>query len=49
MALLSATGNLFVLYGVNEAVDALLMKIESFLLFIVQCIQLMHVDKSIEG
>jgi len=48
MALLSATGDLFVLYGVDETVDSLLMQVESFLLLIVQCVQLMHVDESIE-
>ena len=48
VALLAATGNLFVLDRVDEAIDTLLMEIESALLAIIQGLKLVHVDETVQ-
>ena len=49
VALLSATGHLLVLDGVDEAVDALLMQVERLFGPIVERFKLVHVDEAIQG
>ena len=48
MALFSTTGHLLVLHGVDEAVDALLVEVESLLSLIGQVIRVVHVYEAIE-
>ena len=49
MALLAAARHLFMLHRVDKAVDALLMEVECALLAVVQRLQLVHVDETVQG
>ena len=48
MALLTATGNLFVFDRVYEAIDAFLMQVESSLCLVFELLYIVHVDEPVE-
>ena len=48
VALLTAAGDLLVLDAIDEAIDALLVQVERSLGPVVQILQLVHVDETVE-